>query len=239
MTAATSSSTTRRTRRVARIRCDVMKCDKIIELPNQQTVHGLRLQKFPRTGYVFCNGEYRVPMPNDGKTATRSRAYRAHLHRRRRRHDEGRLAGHRRRQPRQRRCRLPGQVLLLDLLQLGGGRDARRDDRRPSRTGWSSSTSSASRRRSRTASSRRSTACRCSTAARARRFTRYVPIPNSPHGINTAPDGIHVVANGKLSPTVTVFDVTRLDALFDDEIEPRGVVVAEPRARPRAAAHRL
>src|SRR5665811_887763 len=59
-------------------------------------------------------------------------------------------------------------------------------------------------------------------------FTRYVPVPTSPHGINTAPDGIHVVASGKLSPTVTVFDVRRFDDLFDDAIEPRDTVVAEP-----------
>ncbi len=59
-------------------------------------------------------------------------------------------------------------------------------------------------------------------------YTRYIPIPNSPHGINTAPDGKHVVINGKLSPTVSVMDVTKLDDLFDDKIEPRAVIVAEP-----------
>ena len=59
-------------------------------------------------------------------------------------------------------------------------------------------------------------------------YTRYVPVSNSPHGMNTAPDGIHVVAAGKLSPTVTVMDVRLFDQLFDDKIKPRDVVVAEP-----------
>ncbi|MGO4655912.1 cupredoxin domain-containing protein, partial [Ensifer sp. 2YAB10] len=59
-------------------------------------------------------------------------------------------------------------------------------------------------------------------------YTRYIPVSNGPHGMNTAPDGIHIVANGKLSPTVTVMDVRLFDDLFDDKIKPRDTVVAEP-----------
>jgi nitrous-oxide reductase len=61
--------------RVCRIRLDIMKCDKIIQLPNQSTVHGLRVQKYPKTGYVFCNGEDRVPVPNDGKVLDEPKKY--------------------------------------------------------------------------------------------------------------------------------------------------------------------
>ena len=59
-------------------------------------------------------------------------------------------------------------------------------------------------------------------------YTRYIPVSNSPHGCNTAPDGKHVVINGKLSPTVSVIDVRKLPALFKDEIKPRDAIVAEP-----------
>jgi nitrous-oxide reductase len=54
-----------------------------------------------------------------------------------------------------------------------------------------------------------------------------------------APDGIHLAVGGKLSPTVTLFDVRRFDDLFDDKIKPRDTVVAVAGAGPRTAAHRL
>jgi nitrous-oxide reductase len=60
------------------------------------------------------------------------------------------------------------------------------------------------------------------------KYTRYIPVPTSPHGCNTAPDGHYVVLNGKLSPTVTVIDVRKLPDLFKDKIKPKDAIVAQP-----------
>src|SRR5690606_32348619 len=53
--------------RVARIRLDIMKGDKMITVPNVQAIHGLRLQKEPHTKYVFAEAEFNILQPNDGK----------------------------------------------------------------------------------------------------------------------------------------------------------------------------
>jgi nitrous-oxide reductase len=213
--------------RVGRIRCDVMKCDKIIQLPNQATVHGLRVQKHPRTGYVFCNGEDRVPLPNDGKILDDSKQYHSMF------------------------TAVDGDTMKVAWQIIVDGNLDNVDADYQGKYAFSTCYNS---EEGVTLAEMTASEQDWITIFNLKRiedavkrgdykemggvpvldgrhgspYTRYVPAPNSPHGINTAPDGIHVVANGKLSPTVTILDVRKFDDLFEDKIKPRDTVVGEP-----------
>ena len=213
--------------RVCRIRLDVMKCDKIIQLPNQHTVHGLRVQKYPRTGYVFANGEDGVPMPNDGLTMADPKSYRSIF------------------------TAVDGDSMKVAWqIMVDGNLDNVDADYQGKYAFATCYNSEGGVTLAEMMAKEQDWVVifnlkRIEEAVKKGQFkemggvpvldgragspfTRYVPVANSPHGINTAPDGIHVVANGKLSPTATVFDVRKFDDLFDDKIKPRDVVVAEP-----------
>jgi len=217
--------------RIARVRCDVMKCDKIIELPNQHTVHGLRVQKYPKTGYVFCNGEDAVPIPNDGKTAKDPKTYRCIF------------------------TAVDGETMKVAWQVIVDGNLDNVDADYQGKYAFSTCYNSEEgvtlgemtaaeqdwivifnlKRIEEAVKAGKAEMINGVPVLDGRKkdgkdspYTRYVPVPNSPHGINTAPDGIHVVANGKLSPTCTVFDVRKFDDLFEDRIKPRDTVVAEP-----------
>ena len=213
--------------RVARIRCDIMKTDTIIEIPNASAIHGLRPQRYPRTGYVFANGEQRVPNPNDGRDLTDPKKYRSHF------------------------TAIDGDTMKIAWQVWVDGNLDNTDADYQGKYAFSTCYDS---EEGVTAAEMTSAEQdwivvfnlkRIDEAVKGGKipvvngvpvvdgrhgsaFTRYIPVPANPHGINAAPDGIHVTVNGKLSPTVTVFDVRLLDDLFDDKIKPRDVVVAEP-----------
>ena len=217
--------------RVARIRLDIMKTDKIVTVPNVQAIHGLRLQKVPHTKYVFANAEFMIPHPNDGSTFdvssknsyTMFNAIDAES------------------------MEVAFQVIV----------DGNLDNTDADYTGkYAASTCYNSEKATDLGGMMRNERDwvvvynieRIEAAIKAgayttlgdskvpvldgregSKLTRYIPVPKNPHGVNTTPDGKYFIAAGKLSPTCTIIAIDKLDDLFDGKLnQPRDVVVGEP-----------
>lgn len=216
--------------RVARIRCDIMRTDKIIEIPNVQAVHGLRVQRVPRTNYVFCNGEFRIPHPNDGRDLDDPKKY-ATMH----------------------------TAINADTMEIAWQVlvDGNLDNTDADYAGkFSASTCYNSEGGATLGEMMRDerdwvvvfNIARIEEAVKKGKYktypgskvpvvdgrhgsdlTLYIPVAKNPHGCNATPDGKYLMAAGKLSPTVTVISWKLVEDHFAGKLKnPRDVVVAEP-----------
>lgn len=212
--------------RVARVRCDVMKCDKIIEIPNTSDIHGLRPQKFPRTGYVFANGEHRIPLVNDGSILDSPEDYVAIF------------------------TAIDGDTMEIAWQVIVDGNLDNVDTDYQGKYAIAScynseeATELAGMMESEMDHAVVFDIARIEAAVAAGKYkvykgvkvldgrkgsdlTVYIPIPNSPHGVNSSPDGKYVMIAGKLSPTVSVIEYAKIEAVFNGA-DPRSCIVAEP-----------
>ncbi|MBE0482061.1 MAG: nitrous-oxide reductase [Bacterioplanes sp.] len=221
--------------RVARIRLDIMKCDKMITIPNCQAIHGLRLQKVPYTKYVFANAEFIIPHPNDGKLFDLQ--------------DDN--------------CYTLYNIIDAEAMEVAfqiivdgnlDNTDADYTGRFAAATCYNSEKATdlgGMMRNERDwvvvfdieAAEKAVKAKKFTTLGNSKvpvldgrkrngkdsPFTRYIPVPKNPHGLNTSSDGKYFIANGKLSPTVSMIEIAKLPDLFANKLkDPRDTIAAEP-----------
>ncbi|MDX3773600.1 TAT-dependent nitrous-oxide reductase [Chromatiaceae bacterium AAb-1] len=221
--------------RVARIRLDIMKCDKMLTIPNVQAIHGLRLQKVPHTKYVFANAEFIIPHPNDGKHFDLEADYSYTMFN-----------------------VIDAEKMEMAFQVIVDGNldnvDADYTGKYAAATCYNSEKAydlGGMMRNERDwvvifdipAIEKAIKAGKFITVGNSKvpvvdgrkqngkntPYTRYVPVPKNPHGLNTSPDGKYFIANGKLSPTVSIIAIDQLDALFANKLkDERDVVIAEP-----------
>ncbi len=215
--------------RLARINCETMEVDKVIDIPNSQGTHGIFPQRH-KTGYVFCNAEFRTPHVNDGRDMTDPTKYGA-MH-----------------------TAVDGEEMVVKWQVLvEGNLDLCATDYQGN---YSFATCYNSEggvtleqmmgadqdhlyvfnlkncekavREGKTIKVGNSPYPVIDARGKDSPYVMRVPVPKSPHGVNVSPDGKYAMCAGKLSPTVSVVQIDKLASAFAGKIKPRDCVVAEP-----------
>ncbi len=217
--------------RLARIRCDVMEVDAVTQIPWAQGTHGIFPQR-NRTGLVFCNSEFHTPLPNDGRDMDDPHRYGA-LH-----------------------TAIDGETMEVQWqVIVEGNMDLCATDYEGNYSFATCYNSEQGVTLEEMMSAERDylyvfnlaniqAAVAAGTGVihlgdstvpvldargdAGSRFVLRIPVPKSPHGVNVDPTGHYAVVSGKLSPTASVIDITRIAEAFAGTREARDCVVAEP-----------
>jgi nitrous-oxide reductase len=213
--------------RLARIRLATMETDKIVDIPNAQGTHGIFPQRH-NTGLVFCNSEFRTPLPNDGRDMEDPTKYGA-MH--------TAIDGE--------TMEVKWQVMVegnMDLCATDYAGDYSFATCYNSEGGVTLEEMMAAdldhlyvfnlKNIQAAVDAGKTIDMNGVKVIDARgadsEFVMRVPVPKSPHGVNVSPDGKYAICSGKLSPTCSVVQIDKLAAAFAGEIKPRDCVVAEP-----------
>ena len=229
--------------RLARIRLDYFICDKITDLPNVQGFHGIFSDKRdpvdPAINYttrVFCGGEFGIPLPNNGSDLEATDKYRslftcvdaetmdvrwqvlldgncdlvATSY-------DGKLAATNKYNTEngvhyedmmsaERDACLFFHIARIEEAVKAGKFKTYGDSKVPVVDGT-----------------------HASNADPKTALVGYVSVPKNPHGVNASPDGKYFVCSGKLSPTCSVIELSRVLDWFDGKVEKiDDAVIAEP-----------
>ncbi len=227
--------------RVARVRLDYFICDKITQLPNVQGFHGIFPDKRdpvdPAINYttrVFCGGEFSIPLPNTGtEDASKYRSMFSCV-------DAETME-------------VRWQVLIdgnCDLvatsydgklaatnqynIEMGARYEDMMSAERDACLFFNIARIEAAVKEGKFKTIGKSKVpvvdgTRESNKDPKTALTAYVSVPKNPHGVNASPDGKYFVCSGKLSPTCTVLELTKVLDWFDGKLEKLdAAIVAEP-----------
>jgi nitrous-oxide reductase len=219
--------------RLARIRLDYFVCDKITDLPNMQGFHGIFPDKRdpvdPKINYttrVFCGGEFHVPLPNNGDDVDAPEKYRVLF-----------------------TCvdaetmEVRWQVLIdgnCDLVASSFDGKLAAANQYNTENGVHYEDMMSAERDACIIFN----IARIEAAVKAGKFRTFgdskvpvvdgtrasntdpktalvamVSVPKNPHGVNATPDSKYFICSGKLSPTVTVIELSKVLDWFDGKLD--------------------
>lgn len=229
--------------RLARVRMDLMECDRITELPNIQGFHGMFCDKrdpvdpkINHTTRVFCGAEFHVPLPNLGKDMDDPKKWGCLFSCVDAESMEVRW-----------QCKVSGNMDLVATSYDGKLAAANQyntengvlfsdmmSSERDSVVFFHIERIEAAIKAGKSFTIGNSKVPVVDGTLEANKdpktaLTCYVPVPKNPHGVNVTPDDKYFVSSGKLSPTASVTAKDLVYKWFAGELkDARECVVAEP-----------